>query len=142
MNREDVRRLLERIAVLKHACDLDLLVFFARHPRSLLTSESLRGFLGYDLKEIAESLDVLLAAGLVLRSQTPAHAARLYVLAGEGTNGGTKGRWLPSLLALASTREGRLALREALPHQRREGDGHTLGPRRIPAPPRSRSATE
>ena len=123
MNREDARRLLERIGVLKHACDLDLLVFFARHPRCLLTSESLRGFLGYDLKEIAESLDVLLAAGLVTRSPTPAHAARLYVLAGEGTNGGTKGRWVPALLALASTREGRLALREALPHRRREGDG-------------------
>lgn len=152
INREDARRLLEQIAVLKHACDLDLLIFFARHPRSLLTSESLRGFLGYDLKDIAKSLEVLLAAGLLTRSQTPAHAARLYVLAGDGTNAGTTSRWLSALVAFASTREGHLALREALPLRRCDGDGPVarserqegtpLGPRRISATPRSRSAKE
>ncbi len=126
MRREDVRRLLDRIRVLRHACDLDLLVFFARHPRSLLTSESLASFLGYDLKNIADSLDVLLGAGLLKRTQTPTHAARLYVFAPDGTPGGTNGGWLPSLLELASTREGRLALRDALARRSREGPGGPL----------------
>ena len=149
MKREDARRLLDQIAVLRRGCDLDLLIFFARHPRSLLASESLAGFLGYDLKEVAESLEVLLSAGLLTRTQTPAHAARLYVLAVEGTNGGSTAEWLPSLVALASTREGRLALREALTHRRGEGTGTVAsrerrslsGPRRIVATPGRRSAT-
>lgn len=123
MKRENARRLLGRIRVLKHACDLDLLVFFARHPRSLLASESLASFLGYDLKDIADSLEVLLGAGLLTRTQTPTHAARLYVFAADGTNGGTDGGWLPSLLEMASTREGRLALRDTLARRSREGPG-------------------
>ena len=114
MREEDARRLIDRIGVLNNACDLDLLIFFARHPRSLLASESLANFLGYDLKEIADSLETLLAAGLLTRTQTPAHAARLYVFAPEATNGD----WFPSLVALASTREGRLAFRQALPRGR------------------------
>ena len=114
MNREGARRLLDRIPVLKHACDLDLLVFFARHPRSLLASESLACFLGYGIKDIAESLDVLLGAGLLKRAQTPAHAARLYVFALNGAQVGPDGGWLPALLEMASTRQGRLALRESL----------------------------
>ena len=37
---------------------IDRFIFFARYPRTLLSSESLASFLGYDLKDIAESLDV------------------------------------------------------------------------------------
>lgn len=110
MNPEDPGDLLDRIGVLRSRCDLDLLVFFARHPNCLLDSESLAAFLGYDLPGIAESLDVLLTAGLLQRTQTPAHAARLYVF----VTGGPIGGWLPALLDLASTRPGRLALRDAL----------------------------
>ncbi len=126
MDRDEARRLLDRIRVLKHACDLDLLVFFARHPRSLLASESLASFLGYDLKNIAGSLDVLLGAGLLKRAQTPAHAARLYVFALNGTQGGPDGGCLPALLSMASTRQGRLALREALGHRSAEGSNAPL----------------
>ena len=121
MHREDAKGLLERSRVLKHACDLDLLVFFARHPRSLLASESLASFLGYDLKDIAASLDVLLGAGLLKRAQTPAHAARLYVFALDGAHVGPDGGWLPALLEMASTRQGRLALRETLRRRSSEG---------------------
>ena len=110
MKREEARRLLDRIGVLRHRSDLDLLLFFARHPRSLLSSEAVAAFLGYDLKQIAESLETLLSAGLLQRTQTEAHAARMYVFAADGPHGG----WLPSLLRLASTREGRLALLEAI----------------------------
>jgi len=110
MKVEHARRLLDRIGVFRHPCDLDLLVFFARHPRALLTSEQLAAWLGYELKQIAASLEVLLAAGLLTRTQNTTHAARMYVFAINGTNGG----WLPDLLESASTREGRLALRQAL----------------------------
>lgn len=123
MRHDDARRLLDRIGVVRHACDLDLLIFFARHPRSLLASESLATFLGYDLKDIADSLEVLLAAGLLTRSQTPAHAARLYVFAITHADG--NGHWLHSLLEMAQTRDGRLALRNALMRRWRETTGGT-----------------
>jgi len=120
---EDAQRLLERIRILRHRCDLDLLLFFARHPRAIITSEQLSAWLGYELKQIADSLDVLLDAGVLTRTQNRTHAARLYVFALGGTSGG----WLPSLLALASTREGRLALLETLAGRAsKHGDGRTL----------------
>jgi hypothetical protein len=104
------RRLLERMAVLEHPSDLDLLIFFARHPHSLLSSEHLAALLGYDIKLIAASLDLLVAAGLVTRTQSARHAARLFVL----SDGGTHREWFPDLLTIASNREGRLALLELL----------------------------
>jgi hypothetical protein len=110
MKREQARRLVERIGILRNACDLDLLLFFVRHPRALLTSEQIAAFIGYDVKRIGDSLDRLLDAKLLTRSQNPAHAARMYVFTVSGPNGG----WLPSLVELVSTREGRLAMREAL----------------------------
>lgn len=96
--------------MLRRPCDIDLLMFFVRHPRTLMASEQLAAFLGYDVKQIAESLDTLLGAGLLTRTQNPAHAARMHVLAVGGSGGG----WLPALLDVASSRDGRLALRLAL----------------------------
>jgi hypothetical protein len=75
-----------------------------------LTSDQIAAYLGYDLKQIGDSLDILLTAKLLTRSQTPAHAARLYVFAVNGAPGG----WLQSLVGAASTRAGRLTLREAM----------------------------
>ena len=109
-DREHARRLLNSIGFLRHPCDLDLLLFFVRHPRSLLTSDQIAAYLGYYLKRIGDSLDLLLTAKLLTRSQSPAHAARLYVFAVNGAPGG----WLPSLVGTVSTRAGRLALREAM----------------------------
>ncbi len=107
---EEAQRLVDRAGALKRPCDLDLLLFFARHPQSMLASESLAGFLGYGLNDIAESLDALLAARLLTRTQTAAHAARLYVFTADTMSGD----WLPSLLRVASSREGRRALMTAL----------------------------
>jgi len=119
MEIDDARQLLDRTGILRNACDLDLLLFFARHSRALLSSESLAGFLGYDLKDIADSLEVLLAGGLLNRKQTSAHAARLYVLADSEPN-----EWIASFLAFASTRPGRLALKQALVRRSQEsGNG-------------------
>lgn len=133
---DDAHTLIKRIDALRHPCDLDLLVFFVKHPNTLLASEQLASFMGYDIKQLAESLDVLLDAGLVTRSQTRGRVARMYVLATGGIHGG----WLPSLVALASTRAGRLALHRAIKKlssgkvKRSSGQTHTAPPGR-PARP-------
>ena len=66
--------------------------------------------MGYPLNEIAQSLDVLLEAGLLTRTQNKARTARMYVFSTDGT----KDERLVTFVARASTREGRLALRQAL----------------------------
>ena len=103
MSTQDLRSLLDRIRGIRHACDLDLLLFFYRHPCSLLTSEQLVDFVGYDRERVAKSLDVLIEAGLLTRSLNPAHAARLYLLKLHGLPGGL----LEPLLSIAATRAGR-----------------------------------
>ena len=117
------QHLLESIGTLRHSCDLDLLLFFHRHPRSLLTSERLAAYVGYDLNQIARSLDLLTEAGLLERSQNPTHAARMYLLKTPETG------WLRSLLTIASTREGRRNLLDAMqeasaPHAAESQRGH------------------
>lgn len=102
--------LLKSLPVLQHTCDLDLLVFFAKHPRTLLSTEQLAQLLGYQVSEIARSRNGLLAAGLLTRTQNPTRRPRLYVFTIDGANG----RSLSTLVRLASTREGLLALRLAL----------------------------
>jgi hypothetical protein len=98
-----VRSSLKRLRGIQHACDLDLLLFFSRHPRALLTSEQLVAYLGYDRDRVATSLDGLIDAGFLTRSQNPSHTARLYVFEHGGPSGGE----LASLLRIAATREGR-----------------------------------
>jgi DNA-binding MarR family transcriptional regulator len=112
MEIDQARSLLNRIPALQCPSDVDLLVFFAKHPRTLMTSDQLARLLGYQLNELARSLDVLLAAGLLTRSQNPSLAARLYVFVLDSANP----RWAAELVQVASSREGRLALRRALIH--------------------------
>ena len=102
------QHLLASIGVLRHPCDLDLLLFFYRHPHALLTSERLAAYVGYDLNQVGRSIDLLTEAGLLRRSQNPTHAARMYVLHTPG------GGWLASLIAIGSTRDGRRTLLEAM----------------------------
>ena len=115
---EEARRLLEGAHILREPADFDLLVFFARHPRTLLASESLGALLGYELKDIARSLEALLESGLLKRTQTSAHAARLYVFAPDAPH-----EWLPPLLKMAATRTGRVALRKLLADRPRRAAG-------------------
>ena len=105
-----IRELLDQIGVLRHPCDLDLLLFFHRHPTAFLTSEQLAGYVGYSLAQTGDSLDVLIGARLLTRSATQAQSARMYHL----MVGGTQRGWLQSLLALAASRQGRRQLRQAL----------------------------
>lgn len=111
--------LLDRIEYLQDPWDLDLLLFFYRHPRAYLIGERLAQYVGYDLPQIARSLDTLSTAGLLRRSPHSPRPVRLYVL----TPGSALGGWLSSLLRFAATREGRLAVI------------HVLKQRRSPGPP-------
>jgi DNA-binding MarR family transcriptional regulator len=109
-----IGHLLERIECLKDPCDLDLLLFFYRHPRAYLIGERLAQYVGYDLPQIGRSLDTLSTAGLLRRSPDSSRPVRLYVL----TPGSALGGWVASLLRFAATREGRLAVIHVLKQQR------------------------
>jgi hypothetical protein len=102
-SQEEIKRLLARASVIRRACDLDLLVFLHRHPRTLLTNEQLAVFVGYDMKQVAQSIDAFIDAGILERTQNPKHAARMYLLVLNGPQGGG----LTELLKMASTRQGR-----------------------------------
>lgn len=126
MNANRISTLLHQLQVIRRPCDLDLLLFFHRHPRALLTSEQVGSFLGYDLKQVALSLDTMIDAGLLERSQTQTHAARLYILTLQGPQRGP----LSSLLEIASTPHGRqsvLRLLEPGPDSTRSADSASLG---------------
>jgi DNA-binding MarR family transcriptional regulator len=90
---------------IQHPCDLDLLVFFNRHPRVLLTSEQLAARVGYDLKQVARSLDFLIERGLLSRSQNQTRVARVYLFRADGAEAR-----LERLLRLGSTPDGRSVL--------------------------------
>ena len=88
---EDLRGLLDRLSVIRNGCDLDLLVFLYRHPRILLTNEQIATFVGYDMKQVAQSLEKFMERGLLERTQNPMHAARMYLLELSGPqNGGSR----------------------------------------------------
>jgi hypothetical protein len=110
MRTDDARALLDDVPALERPCDLDLLLFFARHPRTLISTEQLVRLLGYPLSEIGRSRDVLLAAGFLTRTQNTTQRPPLYEFVPDGADG----RSLSAVVELASTRNGRLTLRRAL----------------------------
>lgn len=103
MDTHDLQSMLSRIAVIRQACDLDLLLFFYRHSRALLTGERIAACLGYDRDQIAKSLDRLIDTRFLTCSQNSSHAARLYVLEWDAVPGGL----LSSFLQIAAMRQGR-----------------------------------
>lgn len=117
---EGAEDVLARLPYLRHRCDLDLLVFFHRHPRVLLTSERLVAVLGYDLKQIAASLETLIAAKVVTRTQLQTTGARMYTFEALASDNDS----LALLLRTASDRAGWLAIIRALEGRRvTEPDG-------------------
>jgi hypothetical protein len=110
MKPDHAQRLLDRIAVLRHPCDLDLLTFLARHRRTLLANEQIADLLGYAFKQIEASLELLVGAGLVTRMTNGTRDTQMCVLAAADSSR----EWLPDLLQVARTREGRLAMLQAL----------------------------
>jgi hypothetical protein len=107
---DEARTWLKRVPALQRPSDLDLLMFFTRHWRTLLTSEQLARLLGYPLKEIARSRDALVAAGLLTRVQDPARPEGMYVLDRDRLAAGPA----REIVALASTPAGRASLRRTL----------------------------
>src|SRR5437867_11786501 len=93
MSPKRVRDLLDRIGSLRHPCDLDLLLFFYRHPRTVLSSERLAMYVGYGLSEVAKSLEILIAAELLTRVQRPPRSAGTCLL----TSDGPRGEWIAAL---------------------------------------------
>jgi hypothetical protein len=124
MTPKRIGELLDRIGCLRHPCDLDLLLFFYRYPRAFLIRERLSEYVGYDLPQVSQSLETLITAGLLRRSPDSTQPARLYVL----TPGSTLGGWLSSLLRIAATREGRLAVIHALKQRQSSGPPGRGGP--------------
>lgn len=101
---------LARSPVIRTACDLDLLLFFARHSRALLTTEQVAAFVGYGLKQVSECLEHLVAAGLVRRQRAGTPGTCLFAFEADETDDGS----LAALLRFAADREGRLAVMSAL----------------------------
>lgn len=128
---ESLERLLDA-AGLTHPCDLDLMLFLDRHRDALMTSEQLAAFLGYDLAQLAKSLDVLGERQLLLRSQEPTHFARLYRFRAEHAD-----ERLQEILEVASTLEGRRHLRRLLRQNHAAPRGTPLP--RSPSPPSQQS---
>jgi hypothetical protein len=99
--------------LLAHPCDLDLLLFFSRHPRALLTLDDLVSRVGYDVQQLSVGLDTLRSAGLLTWSKSKlddsAPVSRLYQLTPDTWDG-----VLPAFLWVATTAAGRRALRRAL----------------------------
>ena len=126
MERPDIERLFAA-GGLQHPCDLDLVLFFRRHPDTLITSEQLAKFVGHDLRQVGRSLDVLVERQVVLRSPNPTHVARRYRLAPIAQR-----EWLHRLLRIADTLEGRRELRQLLrdngPRPESTASSHNPGP--------------
>jgi hypothetical protein len=97
----DPSLLLQRMPGIRHPCDLDLLLFFRRHPCALLAAEQIAACLGYGIDQVAKSLDGLTAAALLDRSRHSSHGAWLYRLELDHRPE------LSSLLNIAVTCEGR-----------------------------------
>ena len=96
-------------AGLRDACDLDLLLFFSRHPRVVLSSEQLAAYVGYELPQVARALDLLLGAGLLKRTLNQGASGRMYVLEVDDAE-----EWLDPLQRLCATPDGRTALKVLL----------------------------
>jgi hypothetical protein len=105
-------------AGLRDACDLDLLLFFSRHPRVVLSSEQLSAYVGYDLVEVARALDLLLGAGLLKRTLNHGAAGRMYVLEVDRAE-----EWLELLRRVCATPDGRNALKTLLRQRRPQREG-------------------
>jgi hypothetical protein len=102
---------------LRDACDLDLLLFFTRHPSVVLSSEQLAAYVGYDLPQVARSLDLLVGANLLRRSLNQGTSGRMYALEIHRS-----GEWLEPLRQTCATADGRRALRAMLRQRRSQAE--------------------
>jgi len=114
---DEARAVLSHITVLRHHCDLDLLMFFSRHPQVFISREQIARLLGHQLDDTNRSLEGLLAAGVLKRTEGQASPAQMFVLSAAAHEGP-----IAAVVALASSREGRAALRRVLDHDHEPPD--------------------
>jgi hypothetical protein len=110
MRPEPIQDLLHLLEVVRDACDLDLLVFLHRHPRSMLASDQIASYIGCDRARTARSLENLIDAGIATRRQSPSSAVPMLLFVGDGR----PREPVTSLLTIASTRSGRAQVLQAL----------------------------
>src|SRR5688572_6588151 len=89
-------------AGLREPCDLDLLLFFSRHPRVVLSSDQLATYIGYDVQQVARALELLLGARLLTRALNHGAPGRMYVLEADHAE-----EWLEPLRRLCAMPDGR-----------------------------------
>lgn len=104
LDRELVRHWLERSSALRTPCDLDLLLFFARHASTLLPVEQIAAFVGYPPRAVTAALENLVVEGLISRERGTGRGACLYVFTRREIDGGP----LATLLGFAANRDGRI----------------------------------
>ena len=105
-------------AGLRDACDLDLLLFFSRHPRVVLSSDQLATYVGYEVQQVARALDLLLGGGLLKRTLHRNAPGRMYVLEVDHAE-----EWLESLRRLCATPDGRNSLKALLKQRQSQNGG-------------------
>lgn len=120
--------MLDEVRCIRRACDLDLLLFFARHPCALLAAEQIFAHLGYDFQQAAVALEALVDAGIVKRSRGRTGAVCFYALEASGLEGAA----LRSLLRLSATPSGRRNIMRLL--KSRLGSGPVASVARRAAP--------
>lgn len=111
MTHDSIHELLDRIGAIRDRTDLDLLLFCFRHPNALLTVDQLAAAVGQDVRRLEASLQALMDGGLVERTPHPTLRAQIVAFRS------TEEESVVSLLQMASTRAGRLALLQALEHR-------------------------
>ena len=112
MPADSVHELLDRINALRDPTDLDLLLFFFRHPHVLLTVERVAALVGRDGQRVTVALNGLIDAGLIERITERGLASHIYALRRPVKDA------LLSLLTIASSRAGRLAVLQALSNRK------------------------
>jgi len=100
-------------AGIREACDLDLLLFFSRHPRVVLTNDQLATYVGHEVEDVARALELMLGASLLKQGLSPSAAGKMYVLAVDDV-----AEWLEPVRRLCATPDGRHALRTLLKERR------------------------
>jgi hypothetical protein len=100
-------------AGIRTACEFDVLLFFSRHPRVVLSDEQLATYVGHEIHQVARALELLLSAGLLNLVRNPSASTAMYVLAVERVE-----QWLEPVRRLCATPDGRHALRTSLKARR------------------------
>ena len=119
----EVLQLVEAAGI-REACEFDLLLFFARHPRVVLSSEQLATYVGHEVRHVARALEVMLGASVLSQGPSPGAAGRMYVLAVDRV-----AEWLEPVRRLCATPDGRHALRRLLKERRSQTQATTNGER-------------